>query len=49
MGPTEDELYHALLGEPALVLSLCHVYAQDALCLSEQYEPPLACRQLLGL
>ena len=47
--PHEDELYDTLLKEHALLLSICHVYAQDSLCLAAQYEPPAPCRELLGL
>ena len=45
----EEELDDALLGEPSLLLSLCHTYAQDAACLSAQYVVPEACRELLGV
>ena len=46
--PTEDELYDTLNREHALLLSLCHVYAQDMLCLASQFEPPPLCRALLS-
>ena len=47
--PKEDEIYSTLINEHALLLSLCHVYAQDSLCLASQYTPPEPCRTLLGL
>ena len=47
--PEEDEMYNALMGEPALLLVLCQVYAQDSVCLSAQYEAPDVCQQVLGL
>ena len=46
--PTEDELHDALLAEPALLVSLCHIYAQDSLCLAAHYAPPTVCRELLA-
>ena len=36
-----------LHAEPALLLPICYMYAQDSACLSAQYEPPEACKQLL--
>ena len=45
--PGEAELYQALEKEDALLLSLCSVYAQDALCLSTQYKVPQVCRAVL--
>ena len=45
--PTEDEITAAVREEHALLLSLCHVYAQDMVCMSEHYEPPAVCRALL--
>ena len=47
--PEEDEMYNALMEEPALLLVLCQVYAQDSVCLSAQYEAPDVCQQVLGL
>ena len=47
--PSEEELSHALSNEHALIMTLCHVYAQDSICLSELYEPPPMCRLLLGV
>ncbi len=45
--PDEHELLEALRAEPALLVTLCHVYAQDMLCLGAQYEPPEVCKELL--
>lgn len=47
--PEEGEMYTALMEEPALLLVLCQVYAQDSACLSAQYEAPNVCQQVLGL
>lgn len=46
--PHEDELYATLLQEHALLLSVCHVYAQDSFCLSAQYDLPAPCKELLN-
>jgi hypothetical protein len=45
--PDEEEVFNTLRAEPALLVSLCHVYAQDTACLAAQYEPPPVCRSLL--
>ena len=46
--PDEEELYTMLMASPALLISLCHTYAQDTACLASQYEPPAVCQELLA-
>ena len=36
------------MASPALLISLCHTYAQDTACLASQYEPPAVCQELLA-
>ena len=38
----------AVREEHALLISLCHTYAQDMVCMSEHYAPPAVCRGLLS-
>ena len=44
--PDEHELYDALMGEHALLIQICYVYAQDSLCLAHEYELPEPCRAM---
>ena len=46
--PTEAEVEAVVREEHALLISLCHTYAQDMVCMSEHYAPPAVCRGLLS-